>query len=117
MHLRSVLLGKGHVGEHVLLGGIPQRGELRRFAARLVGDQAPLGLGRRRIGLGDGGGDEGGHDPAAVLSGVGQGISLKMHAAALPGRRENPGRGGLDALVGVADPKLHVGQASAVKGA
>ncbi len=81
--LRLVPLRKGHVSEHVLPGGIHQRGELRHLPAHLVGDQVPLGLGGRVVGLGEGGGDAGKHHAAAVLAGMGQHISLKMHAGAV----------------------------------
>ena len=60
-----------------------------------------------------GGGDEGGHHAAAVLAGRGRRVPLKTHAAPLPGRGRDARRGGLDALVGVADHQLHAGQAPA----
>ena len=46
--------GEVHVGEDVLLGGVHQGGELRDLGTDLVGDPAPLGVGGRRIGLGEG---------------------------------------------------------------
>ena len=52
-------LGKAHVGEHVLLGLVQQRGELGQLGPDLVGDLAPLGLGGVGMVLGEGGGDEG----------------------------------------------------------
>ena len=73
----------------------------------------PLPLGGRVVGLNEGGGDEGGHHAAAVLAGMSQRVPLKTHAAPLPGRGRDPRRGGLDALVGVADHQLHAGQAPA----
>lgn len=59
VQLRPVLLGKGHVGEDVLLGPVHERCELGQLWARLVRDLAPLGLCRRVVGLGKSGGDEG----------------------------------------------------------
>jgi hypothetical protein len=56
---------KGHVGEHVDLGLVHERGELRQFGAQLVGDPAPLCASRFGIVLGEGSGDEGG-DTIAV---------------------------------------------------
>lgn len=113
MKLGSMLLRKGHVGQHVLLGSIHERGEFRQLASHLVSDQAPLDLGGRVVGLGEGGGDEGGHHPAAVLAGMGERIPLKMHAAPLPGRGQDPRRGGLDTLVRVTDHQFHAAQPTA----
>ena len=59
VQFRPVLLGKGHVGEDVFLGSVHEGRELGQLRAHLVRDLAPLRLGRRVVGLGKGGGDEG----------------------------------------------------------
>lgn len=43
---------------------------------------------------------------------MGQGVTLEVDAAALPGRSQNLGDGGLDALVRVRDHQLHPPQAA-----
>ena len=48
-----MVLGKGHVGEHVGLGLVHEGGELGHAGAELVGDLAPLGLGGGLVILGD----------------------------------------------------------------
>jgi hypothetical protein len=53
-----MLLGEGHVGEDVFLCAVHERRELRQLRAHLIRDLAPLGLGRRVVGLGKGRGDE-----------------------------------------------------------
>jgi hypothetical protein len=49
----------------------------------------PLLAGGRRGLLGEGGGDEGGDDAAAVLVGVRQGVAHEVDAAAPPARAEH----------------------------
>lgn len=110
MQLGPVRLGEGHVGEHVLLGAVHERGELRHLRPDLGGDIAPLcACGIRRV-LGEGGGDEGGHDATSALSGMGQGIAHEVDPAALPARTKNLGNGGLDAFMGIADSKFDTAQ-------
>jgi hypothetical protein len=41
-----MLRGEAHVGEDVLLGFVEQGSQLGQLGADLVGDLAPLGLGR-----------------------------------------------------------------------
>ena len=53
-----------HVGQHVDLSLIHCHGELGQFGPELIGHLAPLRLGRGRIVLGKGSGDEGGSDTA-----------------------------------------------------
>ncbi len=74
----SVLLGEGHVGEHIGFGLVHQGGQFRHFGAELIGDLAPLGLGGFGAVLGKGVADEGDDDPAALLVGVGQDIAHEM---------------------------------------
>ena len=112
VQLGAVLLGEGHVGQHVGLGGVHEAGELGHAGPQLIGDLSPLGLGCGLVILGEGGADEGGDHPALGLAGVGQRIAHEVHAAALPGAGEHPGDGGLDALVGVGDDELHASEAA-----
>jgi hypothetical protein len=53
-----VLLGKAHIGEHVLLGRVEERCELGQLGPDLVGALAPLRSGGVGMILGEGGGDE-----------------------------------------------------------
>jgi hypothetical protein len=55
--LGTMLLGKGHVGEDVLLGLVEQGGQLRQLGPDLVGHLAPLGFGGVGMILGKGSGD------------------------------------------------------------
>ena len=64
----------------------------------------------RFLDLGEGGGDEGGDDAPALAAGMGQQVAGEVHAAALPCGAEDPGRGGLQALVVVGDHQLHAAQ-------
>ena len=111
MQLLAVLPGEAHVGEDVVLGFVHQGGELGDLGPELVGDLTPLDLRAVGVLLGEGGGDEGGDDAlrpwrpawASRLRG-------EVHAASLPGGAEDPGRGGLQALVVVGDHQLHAAQ-------
>jgi len=104
MKFRPVLLRKGHVGEHVLLGTVHESGEFRHLRADLVGDIAPLGACGLRCVLGEGRGDEGGDDAPAALSGMGERIAHEVNTAPLLGRGEYLGDGYLDALMRHAGP-------------
>lgn len=68
VQLCPVLLGEGHVGEHVRLGLVHKGGELRDLGAELVGHAAPLLPGSLGVVLGEGGGDEGRDDAPAALA-------------------------------------------------
>ena len=102
--VRGTVRGKNrrslNVGEDILLGTNQERCEFGQL-------RAPLGLGRRVVGLGKGGSDEGCHPPAAAIARMGQGIALEMHVAALPGGRQDAGGGRLDALMGAGNHQLH----------
>jgi hypothetical protein len=89
-----------HVGQHVGLALVHQDSELGQGRSELVGDLAPLELGRLGVVLDEGGGDEGGDHPPTTSAGVGQRAPGEMHPAALPRGAQNLG-GGLDALMGV----------------
>jgi len=57
--IKAMLLGKSHVGEHIVLGRVHDGGELGDLRPDLIGDGAPLQA--RSLGclLSEGGGDEG----------------------------------------------------------
>ena len=107
-----MLGGEGHIGEHVGLGLVHQRGELGHLRPDLVGDEAPLPAGRLGVVLGEGGGDEGGDDTPALAAGMGQDIAHEVDAAALPGGAEHLGDRGLDAFVSVGDDQLDASEAA-----
>ena len=83
----------------------------------LVGDLTPLDLRAVGVLLGEGGGDEGGDDAPTLAAGMGQQVAGEVHAASLPGGAEDPGRGGLQALVVVGDHQLHAAQPAPSEGA
>ncbi|OBY26132.1 hypothetical protein A9D60_19730 [Leisingera sp. JC1] len=86
MQFRRMLLGKGHVGQHALLGIVHQPGEPRQLAPHLVGDVAPLGFRRRMVRLCEGSGDKGGDDASTALARIRKSVPLEMHPTTLPGR-------------------------------
>jgi hypothetical protein len=105
-----MLCREAHIGQHVSLGFIHERGEFGHTRSGLIGHLAPL-LGRGSgIVLREGGADPGGDDAALGLAGIGQGIAHEVHAATLPGGAEHLGDGGLEAFMGVGDYQLHATQ-------
>ena len=115
--VRRVQLGsmrgrEGDVGKDIVLGVIDQGGELRQLWAEVIGDAAPLLLGRPGGVLSEGSADEGADDVTAPLAGMGQGVAHEMDAAALPGGGEHAGGGGLEAPMGVEDDQLDAAQAA-----
>ena len=111
----AMLGGEAHVGEHIDLGLIHEGGEFGHAGPGLIGDVTPLLAGGGGIVLGEGGADPGGDDAALGLAGVGQGVAHEMDAAALPGRPQDPGDGGLQPLVRVRDHQLDAPEAAAGK--
>jgi len=51
VQLRAVLGGEGHVGQHVVLAVVHERGELWPAPPDLIGDVAPGGAGLLAVGL------------------------------------------------------------------
>ena len=86
MQLRPMLLGKGHVGEHVFLGIIHQPREPGQLGPHLVGDVAPLDFRRRMVWLCKSGCDKGGDDASATLACMRKSVPLEMHPTTLPAR-------------------------------
>lgn len=83
--LGPVLLGKGHVGEHIFLHTIHEASKVRHFRPDLIGDVAPLlagGLGRV---LGKSCCNESGDHASATLAGMSQRIAHEVNPpASLP---------------------------------
>src|SRR6188472_4136341 len=104
--------GKVMVGEHVGFGIIHDGGELRNFRPDLIDDRAPLEACGLSCLLSEGCGDEGGDDASSALAGMRQHVAHEVHAAALPGRRQNLADGGLQALMRVGDDELDTTQAA-----
>ncbi len=117
MQLGAVSGGEVHVGEHVLLGGVHQRGELRHLRAELVGDGAPLDVGGGCVLLGIGGADPGRDDAPLSLARVRQRVAGEVDAAALPGGAQHLRHGCLQALMGVGDDELHARRAAPLQNA
>ena len=113
MQFLAVLPVEAHIGEDVVLGLVHEGGELWRLGLELVGDQAPLCGGTVGIVLGKRGCDEGGDDAPALLAGMGQQVAHEVDAAPLSSCAEDPGCGGLQALVVVGDHQLDAAQAAA----
>ena len=78
MYLCTMLLGEGHVGQHVGFRLVHKRCQLWSLGSDLVGNLTPLGFGGLGGVLGEGGGDECREDSFALLAGVCQGIAMKV---------------------------------------
>src|SRR3546814_8747254 len=74
-----MLRREGHVCQHVVFGAVHKGSELGDRGAELVGDRAPLGLGRLGGLLCKGGGDERRYHPAPALSGMRQDIAHEVN--------------------------------------
>src|SRR5437868_10785270 len=112
-----MLRREAHVGQHVCLGLIHQRRELRDARPGLVCDLAPLLSRRRRVVLGEGGADPGRDDAPLCLAGIGKRVAHKVYAAALPGCPQNLDDGGLQPFVRVRDHQLRPAQAATCQAA
>ena len=106
MDFGSVVLGKGHEGEHIVLGLIHQLGEIFEPWPERIGDLAPLGDGGLVVVLDEGGADHGGDHLALALGDVGERVSHEMNAAPLPGGVQDLGDRRLEALMGIGDDQL-----------
>lgn len=63
--------------------------------------------------MGEGRGDEGSGNAAALPLGMRQQVAHQMHPAALPGRTQHSGDGALQSFMGVGDHQLHTAQTAA----
>ena len=97
---------EAHIGEYVLLGGIHELGEFGDIRPELIGDLAPLALGRVGRFMRVGGGDERRDDTPAAIAGMGERIAGEVRAAALPDCAEHARYCRLDALMGIC-PTTH----------
>ncbi len=79
-----MIFREGHEGEHVGLGFVHERGELRHFGTQLIGDLPPLRPRCLGVVLDEGGADQGSDHAPTLATGVGQDIAHEVHAAALP---------------------------------
>jgi hypothetical protein len=73
---------------------------------------APLQTGGFGVFLGKSGGDKGGDDAPALLSGMGQNIAHEVHPAALPGGVQDFGNGRLEPVMGIRDRQLDAAQSA-----
>ncbi len=102
-----MLLGKGHVRQHVGFGTVHEGSEPWRARAELVGDPAPLRACRVRIGFGERGADPGRDNAPLSLARMCQRIAHEMHPAALPGGPQHSLCGRLEAFVRVGGDQFH----------
>ena len=126
----AVLARKGHVGQHVVLAGVHQVGQLGPAGTQLFGDLAPGLAGMGAVGLVEGPADRGGDDGVLAAGDVGQRVPHPVNAAALPvpatidpldqsldaSTLEHASDGGLEAGVGVADHQPHAAAAASAQG-
>ena len=105
-----MVFGKAHEGENIGFGLIHQDGELCHLGSELIGHLAPLEAGHFGVLLGKSGGDEGGNDTPAVLSGMGQDIAHELHPATLPGGVQDFGNRRFEPLMGIRDHQLDAAQ-------
>jgi hypothetical protein len=70
---------EGHVGQDIRLGFIEQAGQLGEFGPRLIGDPAPLRLGRLGIVLGKGCAYEGANHGRPAPAAMGHDVSHEVH--------------------------------------
>ena len=101
VQLGAVLAGEGHVGQHVVLAGVhagrPSLGQRGRSWSATWRQVSPACA---RSGCIEGLPDRGGDDGVLALRDMGEGVAHPVNAAALPGRLEDPGDGGLQACHG-----------------
>ncbi len=112
VELDPVLLGEGHVGEHVVLGIVHASAELWPAGAQLISDLPPDLRRSGMVGLKEDLTDCSGNDGILALGHIGQGVAHEVDAAALPGRAHDAGNRRLEPLVGIGDDQLHAGQAA-----
>jgi hypothetical protein len=112
MQLGPVLGRESHVGEHVMLAVVHQRGELGPARAQLIGDMPPSIVRRLGIGLQKGLPDRSGDHRVLALGHVRERIAHPMNSASLPARTEHAGDRQAQTLVGVRDHQLDALQAA-----
>jgi NAD(P)-binding Rossmann-like domain len=90
-----------------------QRRWCHALAARPIASLAPLQAGGGVVFLGEGGADERGHDAAAALAGMRQGVAHAMHPAALPRGVQHSGHRCLEPLMRIRDDERDAPEAAA----
>lgn len=90
--LQSMRLRAGKMRQHIGLGLVDQRCDLRESGAQLIGDRAPLPTGISLAFLREDGADERGDHLALALGDVDQDVAHEVHPAALPGGLPSPPR-------------------------
>ena len=127
--LGAVLTGEGHVGEHIVFaprhghsdqwrshGSIHEVGQFRPAGAQLLGHLAPGLAGMRAIGLVECLADRGRNDGVLAARDMRAGIPDPVNAAPLPGGFKDPGDGGLEAGMGIADHQPDAAEAPGAQG-
>lgn len=75
--------GKGHVGQHVVLAGVHQVGQLWPARGQLLGHLAPSFAGMGAVGLIEGLPDRGRDDGVLTSGDMSEGVPHPMHAGAV----------------------------------
>ena len=109
-----MVLWKGHVSEHVVLGLPHKLGKFIRRFGKGIDQLLPLLSCRLAVGLLKGVPERGRNHSSVTLTDEGERVSHEVDAAALPGSTEHFGCGGLEPLVRVADDELDPAQARRV---
>lgn len=129
VQLGAMLAREGHAGQHVVLaprhghsdqwrshGSIHQVGQLGPAGTQLLGHLAPGFPCMGAVGLVERLADRGGNDGVLAARDMREGIPDPVNAAPLPGGFEDPGDGGLEPCVGIADHQPDPAQASGAQG-
>jgi hypothetical protein len=117
MDLRPVFLGEALVGQDVLLGAAHQVRELGMARFERVDQLGPVLLRCGERVLIEGGSERRYDDRAVLLADAGERVAHEVDAAALDGRSEHLGRGGLQPFVVVRDDQAGAAQAAIGEGA
>src|SRR6516165_3030325 len=112
MQLGAVLCWEGHVGQHVVLAVVYQRGELGPARAQLIGDVPPGLVCSAGVGLQEGLTDCGGDHGVLALGYMRQSVAHPMHATALPASTEDAADRVAQAVVSVGDDQLDAFEAT-----
>ena len=117
VQLGAVLAREGHVGQHVVLAGVHEIGQLGPARTQLFGDLVPCFARMFAVGLFEGLADRSRDDGVLAAGDMGQRVAHPVNAAALPGGFEHAGDGGLEAGMGIADHQPDPAKAPGAQGA
>ena len=112
-----MLARERHVGQHVVLAGVHEIGQLGSPRAELFCHLAPGLSGLGAIGLIEGLPDRGGDDGVLTARDMCQGIAHPVDTTALPGGFEHPRDGGPEAGMRVTDHQPNASEAPGLQGA